>query len=336
MRLNISVYGVGNFGYAILKHLDKKRDQGLYISAFDRDPHITETIIRTQRHPYLHKSIAISDYVHFVSSPQKLLQDCDVLVLAVSSDATREVLSGIKEHFTKPIIILNTAKALDQQTGKRLSEIVSEELPEKRYTYAALAGGTIAKDLFSHEPLGVDIACENAAAAMLLKGIFQSDNLSVYTTPDVLGVEYAGAYKNIIAILAGIIKGLGFSYGAETRIISRTAHVIGLACVQQGASPETFSIGSQCWGNDLWMSATGNTRNREFGILLGKGMNPRQAVAHMTSEHKTIEGYNTLKIVSRLPSMTSIKTVQFLCNVVIDETRGIDTLKEHLLSVDSD
>src|SRR5690606_30568015 len=145
-------------------------------------------------------------------------------------------------------------------------------------TYAMLAGGTIATDLFHQEPLGADIACENEGALAKLAKVFESRNLFVYPTTDLTGVEYASAFKNVISVMAGITSGMGFSYGAETHIISRCAYEVERVVTGElGGSEETFRMNSQCWGNDLWMSCTGNTRNREFGILLGRGFSIDEA-----------------------------------------------------------
>jgi len=120
-------------------------------------------------------------------------------------------------------IIVNTAKAFDLRSGKRLSEIIGEELRNINFDYAFLAGGTITKDLFVHEPLGSNVACKNNKILNDLKIIFESDNLFIYTSTDLAGTEYAAAFKNVISILAGITNGLGFSYGSETHIISNAS-----------------------------------------------------------------------------------------------------------------
>ena len=266
--MNVSIYGIGNFGYAFLKHLDNKNDGSYKLTAYDYNKDRVEYLKANRSHPFLHKETKLSDEITFVSDTKELLADCDVLLLAVPSTATSEVMQIIRTNVTRPITIINTAKSLDKDSGRGLSTIVNQELTGIDYTYALLAGGTIASDLFKHEPLGADIACEDPAALPKLKQLFQSGTLSVNTTTDLTGVEYAAAFKNIVSILAGVVNGMGLSYGAETHIISRTAQMIGDVCVSKlGAAPSTFSIGSQCWGNDMWMSCTGNTRNREFGQL---------------------------------------------------------------------
>ncbi|NQV12781.1 MAG: NAD(P)-binding domain-containing protein [Parcubacteria group bacterium] len=302
-KLKVSVCGLGNFGFAIIKHLSENAEWvGFNLYGCDQDKKLLENLRTKHQHLIHHPETKINNDVIFVDSLEELIAGADVLILAVTSTAIKEVIRAVKPHINKKLIILNTAKALDNSTGKRYSEIITEELVDLEYpwTFATLAGGTIASDLFKSEPLGIDIASKDEKSLSLLSDIFTSDNLNVYTTTDLKGVEYAAAFKNAIAILAGIVKGLGFSYGSETHLISRTAGEVEDLALSLGAKPETFAVKSQCWGNDMIMSCTGNTRNREFGILLGQGLSIEQAAKKMKEENKTVEGINTLQAIKKV------------------------------------
>lgn len=331
--MNISIYGIGNFGYAFLKHLDDKNtDEQYKLTAYDYKPERVEYLNQHRSHPVLHPETSLSDDIVFTNDIGEMIADADIVLLAVPSPTTREALQNIRQHATRPVTIVNTAKSLDIATGQRLSEVAAEELAGVDAKYALIAGGTIASDLFASEPLGVDIACTDQATLDLLQPVFESDNLHVYTTTDTIGVEYAAACKNIISILAGIVSGLGFSYGAETHAISRLASEIGNVCVSNlGAQASTFSIGSQCWGNDMWMSCTGNTRNRQFGELIGRGITPDTALQKMADENKLVEGYNTLKTIGKIDNLRSIETLSILHDIIVDKHSTVETLRSHLL-----
>lgn len=303
--LKISIHGIGNFGFALLKHLSRKNETAktFDLYAYDINKKLVNHLRETRKHLFLHKNIKIDKKVHFVDKKKELIENVDILILAVPSQNIEEVLMNSKAFIKKKLIILNTAKALHAKTGERFSNIIFNCLKDIGYPFsiAMMAGGTIASDLFKHEPLGVDIASEDKEALKLLKDIFTTDNLNVYTTTDIKGVEYASAFKNVIAILSGMIEGLGYSYGSQTHMISRVAgEVKKLAVAILGAKKSTFSIESQCWGNDMWMSCTGNTRNREFGILLGKGYSTKKAIEKMRIQNKTVEGLNTVKVIKKL------------------------------------
>ncbi len=318
----ISIIGIGNFGYALLYHLSRKQKGGNYFDlyAFDRNKRLIDNLMLYRRHLYHHKDIKIDGNITFTSDLREAVDNVDLIIIAVPSDSLREIISTIKIYVKKEFIILNTAKALDNVTGERLSVVIEKLLDDIVYPYhlATLAGGTIAGDLFKENTLGVDIAGNERDVLLLLKDLFSSDNLNVYITDDMIGVEYAAAFKNVIAIIAGIINGLGFSYGSETHIISRAAgEVKKLITCKMGGKIDTFSMETQCWGNDLWMSCTGNTRNREYGILVGKGINPRKALQIMTEQNKTVEGINTIRVLDKLingnkrnyPILNSIKEI---------------------------
>ncbi len=330
MVKKISVYGLGNFGYAILKHIDSKDKKNFSLHAYDRNKKILTHLKKYRLHPFLHKTVKISKMIFIENEIKNLITNCDVLILAVNSDATREILKKIKKHINKKIIIVNTVKALDYKTGKRISEIVAEELRGITYDYALFAGGTIAKDLFSNEPLGADIACRNKKILPELVNLFQASNLTVYPSTDLVGVEYASAFKNIISILSGIIKGMNFSYGSETHIISRAAFEIEKIVVNHfGGKNKTFNMKSQCWGNDLWMSSTGETRNREFGILLGKGIPVNDAFAKMKKQNKTIEGTKTIMALKKVKVMREYPLINFLYEFLVLKSVG----REKLLTI---
>jgi len=299
----VAIYGVGRFGYAMLQHLQHKVPQGLSLRAYDRDEHVRRELVEHRRHPYHDSEAPLNTGVEIADSPAELLRDRQALIFAVSSESSREVAGVVAQApWPGPLTIVNTAKALDYQTGRRLSEVVArvmrETPPPHTYTYAALAGGTIASDLLHEEPLGMTIACEDDGALSPLTRLFESPNLWAQATTDLVGVEYAGALKNVIAICAGMVRGQGYSYGAVTHLISRLASEIENFCVDRlGARRETFSIGSQCWGSDLWMSCTGPTRNGALGELLGQGMSLDEANRRMAEQRKTVEGVQTLRAI---------------------------------------
>lgn len=312
--MKIAVYGIGNFGLAMMSHLESTaKKSGHFISGFDRNKSVRKNLAVNKMHPYLVNDYKISPDIHIHNSSKSLAKDVDVIILAVNSSAIRSVIQNIKRHINKEVVLVNTAKALDIETGRRLSEIIEEEMGDKSYEYAMMAGGTFAAELLAHKTLGINIASVNQKTLRMLVNLFTSDNLFVIPTTDVTGVEYASAFKNVIAILSGVVEGLGLSYGTKTFLISRAAKEVEEFCVKmKGAKSKTFGWGSQCWGNDLLMSCTGKSRNREFGILLGRGMEFDQVCREMSSEKKTIEGVNTIKILDRIMNLKEYPIMNYL------------------------
>jgi len=313
----VGIYGIGHFGYAIMRHLCEKVGNSIELRGFDRNEQVRAVLRHERRHPLYATTTPLDECVQIVNSVEDLVADVDLLVLAVASASLQEAMEQVfQQGWENSLPIVNLAKALDFKTGRRLSEVLLEMAGQAGLSvhYMALAGGTIAGDLLLRNPLGVTLAGVHEDTLLATKQIFSSSKLWVQTSFDLTGVEYAAAFKNAISICAGVAQGLGLSYGSETHLISRMAEEVEKFCVHRlGADPRTFQMGSQCWGNDLWMSCTGNTRNRAFGELIGQGANMEEAIAAMQQQHKTIEGIQTLQalspLVARYPSDLRLLTI---------------------------
>jgi len=329
--MKIGIYGLGQFGYALLKHLDV-HNQGRYqLHAYARNQELLSYLRQHRRHLHFHKKVEVSSTVVFDSDLASFVDDADIVILAVKSDAIREVLIQLNSFLKSNVILLNTAKALAEE-GRIISDVVYDVLSSKKYYYAIFAGGTIASDLFQQEPLGADVACESLDVAESLVNILHSGNLSVYPSTDVVGVEYASAFKNVISILSGIVKGMGFSYGSQTHAISRTAYEVERLVVRElGGKPETFFMNSQCWGNDMWMSCTGETRNRQFGMLLGQGQSVDTALAEMNRQYKEVEGVKTVQVLSHFDFLEHYPFLNFI-DQFVNHSDTLDHLKSLLLT----
>lgn len=316
--MKISIYGLGQFGYALLKHLEKNISDNDVLYGYDYRQSVVDHFKKTGEHPFLYPGHKIKKNTNISNFPHRIINDSDLLILAVPSSSTLDIIPEIQSYAKSGIILLNTAKALDFETGKRLSVLYTENLKIADYKYCLFAGGTIARDLFNSQVLGGVIASEDHEIADYVKNILSSDLLRIYSTTDLKGTEYASAFKNVISILTGIIHGKGFSYGSETFILSKIAgEVESLIIHELGGARETFSLSGQAWGNDMFMSATGKTRNREFGILLGNGLKPQEALEKLKKEMKTVEGVKTLQAINKITSIKRYPLLNYLYDTII-------------------
>ena len=313
--MKISIVGTGMFGFSIAYYLGKNHleDNKITIKTYDVNKELIEHLKKHRKHLFHFENKRLSNNISFASDKKEIVKDADIIVMAVASHSIREVTREIKDYLKNEVIILNTAKALEIETAKIFSEVIKEEIEDSyvNYKIAKMSGGTFAEDIINDAPLGADIACKDSHVLKKLQEIFHSKTLRIYGNTDLIGVEYAGAFKNVIAIFAGIINGLGLPYGSETHMISRAAKEARDIAIDQGAEPHTFSMESQCWGNDLWMSCTGKSRNREFGILIGEGMTPKKALEKLQTEHKLVEGYYTVKSIPELCKKTGVEAPIF-------------------------
>lgn len=164
-----------------------------------------------------------------------------------------------------------------------------------KYYFAALSGGMIAEEVTRDCPIGADIACEDEETGKLLKTIFRSRTFRIEVSTDVLGVELAGALKNVVAIGSGFFDGLGLDTSSKAAYVSAISKEMRELAITLGGQKETFEIGGNAWAGDLLTTCFGKSRNRYFGELIGKGNSVSKALDILESEKKRSEGYLTTK-----------------------------------------
>ena len=207
--MKISIVGTGMFGFALGLYLGNTflGNEKIKIVTYDSNKELMQHLRQCRTHLYHFKEKKLPLNVSFAIDKEELIEEADIVVLAVTSQAVRETIRDIKEYFKNGVIILNTAKALEIGTAKTFYEVAKDEMDATyiNYTIMKISGGTFAEDLINGTPLGAEIACENPLVLKSVQDICSSSHLRIYGNTDLIGVEYAGAFKNVIAILAGII-----------------------------------------------------------------------------------------------------------------------------------
>jgi glycerol-3-phosphate dehydrogenase (NAD(P)+) len=197
------------------------------------------------------------------------LTDADLIVWAVPSHGTREMLRRAASTIRSGAIVVSATKGIEQGALFRISEIIGQELgPQVRV--AVLSGPTFAAELARALPTAVSVASSDAAVVARVQADFRAPYFRLYGTDDVVGVEIGGAIKNVIAIAAGVVEGLGLGHNALAGLITRgLAEMSRLACAA-GAKRETLA-GLTGLG-DLVLTCTGTlSRNRHVGVELARG-----------------------------------------------------------------
>src|SRR5262245_1110162 len=217
-------------------------------------------------------------YLPDVSFPERLqvtndleqaLHEVDVVVAAVPSHGTREILRRVSPLVPHRFTVVSAVKGLEQETLFRMSEVIEEELGD-RVAVAVLSGPSFAAEVARQLPTAVSVACRDAAVVEQVQADFRAPYFRLYGTSDVVGVEFGGALKNVIAIAAGVVEGLSLGHNALAGLITRgLAEITRLACAR-GAQRETLA-GLTGLG-DLVLTCTGAlSRNRHVGIELARG-----------------------------------------------------------------
>jgi len=296
VSIDVGVRGVGVFGFAVTYHIANKLKGTGTVRVFDTSDGLMDQLRKTRTHPLHGKDFVLPPNVELVKGPTEIFEGADVIMLAVPGQYVRGTVREDKGHLRDGVVLLNLAKSLEMGTGHRMSQVVAEEVPKGLcYHYVQLSGGMFAEDVLKGFPLGASLACTDIRTAKKVARSLFSDRIHLQPTKDVIGVEYGGALKNLVAILAGISEGLGFSIGSDTFLISKAAGEIEAFAASRGAKRKTFSMDSPVWGNDMWMTCFGKSRNKAYGRLVGQGVPPMEALERMKKENKLVEGYYTLR-----------------------------------------
>lgn len=304
----ITILGAGAFGFAIAKVIsENQKDKEIYL--YDVNADFIDHIKKTRQHPVFHSGVTLPLHIVPTKDLKLAVKDTDLMLLAVPSKYVRGCITCFKNHLTKDIVFVNLAKGLEKERDMRISEIIDEELKDTgiNYKVCSLSGGMIAREVTRKNPLCAELACTDKKTAKKVAPLLYSDFLRIETSDDVLGVELAGAFKNVIAIGAGIFDGLGYGESSKSAFVSAAAKQMKHLAIALGAKEETFDAGSQAWFGDLMTTCFGRSRNRELGEHIGKGMSISDAIELQIQNNKSIEGYITANVIHKLVKKNNIQ-----------------------------
>lgn len=297
MCSKVAILGGGSFGTAIAVMLSKN---GHKINIWDRKEKTIEDInIKRENIKYLH-NVIIPNGVNAFSSMQETISDCDFIVLAVPSHVIRDICKYSKEFINKDQVIVSIAKGIEEHTGKRLSQVIQEELPDSQVVI--LSGPSHAEEVAQDIPTTVVVSSLKMDYAEKVQNLFMNNKFRVYTNEDLIGVEIGGAVKNIIALAAGISDGIGYGDNTKAALMTRGMSEIVRIGVKLGGKPETFS-GLTGMGDLIVTCTSMHSRNRRAGILIGKGMSLNEAAEQIGM---VVEGVKACRAFYELKSKIDI------------------------------
>jgi len=290
--MRIGIVGGGAWGSA-LAHIFSKKHKVL---VYDRSPRKVE-LLNKGLYP-ADISLKISKLVKATSNFSEVIRFSEVLIIAVPTQAVREVLRKLPRNFSK--VLINTAKGVEVETFKTVSEIVREVLPKA--DYFVLSGPSFAREVVQEKPTAVVLSGFNTEKGKILQGELNLPIFRIYWNGDVKGVELGGALKNVMAIAVGICDGLELGLNARSALITRALKEMAYLGEKLGALRETF-YGLSGLG-DLVLTATGNlSRNRRLGLKIGEG----EPVEKALKEIGTVEGYYTTEAVYKLSKKLNLE-----------------------------
>lgn len=270
--MRVGVIGGGSWGTALARELANKNiDTKIYI----RNKNQYETMKEYHINKRYLADVILPESLKLTNDLDECILDKDFLILAVPTSSVRSLMEDLSGKISKDVILVNVAKGIEVKTLKRISEIVSEFFPENKFV--ALSGPTHAEEVAIDFPSTIVAASEDLEAAEKTQNLFMSDTLRVYTNDDLLGVELAGALKNIIALANGILVGLGYGDNSRAALMTRGLAEITRLGKAMGAQEATF-LGLTGVGDLIVTCTSEHSRNRTCGKYIGQGMKVEEAI----------------------------------------------------------
>lgn len=294
MVKNVAVLGAGSWGITLAILLFEK---GFFVKVWEFEREQAE-ILRKKRKLRFLPWVDIPREIEITSSISHALEGVRLVVIALPSHVVRRVGKKIAEvSLPEDIIIVNVSKGLEDKSLLRMSQVLSEELPEKlRDQIVVLSGPSHAEEVSRKIPTTVVVASVNEKLNWEVQKFFFTPYFRVYTNPDIIGVEMGGALKNIIAIAVGIGDGLGFGDNSKAALITRGLVEITRLGKALGAKPATFS-GLSGMGDLIVTCTSRYSRNRNFGEKIGQGKTLKKALSEIKM---VVEGIRTTKAAYQL------------------------------------
>lgn len=299
MFSNISIIGDGAMGTVLATLLCEKQ---ISTRIWGHDAGQLEQIKTARENVKFLPGYKIPDNLVFESNDEKIMDDADLIVSAVPCQFMRGVWTRLKAHTPTTVPIVTVAKGIENQSMLLPDQILTDVLGDE-IKCVALSGPTIADELARRLPATACAACADEELAKEVQYTFNTSWLRIYTNPDILGVELAGAMKNVIAIAAGIVDGIGLGDNAKAALLSRGLAEITRLGIAMGALPQTFA-GLTGLGDLVTTCISPKGRNRSFGERIGAGSSVEEAKAVTES---VIEGVATCKSVATLAAEKQVE-----------------------------
>lgn len=282
---NISIIGAGAWGTALADVLAKA---GRKVTLYARDPRLAETINSTHENAAYLPGEKLSKDIRATADAAGAVAGAELVLLVTPAQYLRETLKRFSSHLPKDVPLLNCAKGIEMTTGYLLSEIANDIVPD--HPYATLSGPSFATEAVRGLPTAVTLATEaGETVGQLWAASVRGKAFRPYLSHDPVGVEIAGALKNVIAIACGIVEGRQLGQNAKAAVMTRGLAEVKRLGVSRGAKPETF-LGLAGVGDMTLTCSSMTSRNYSLGFEIGEGKTLEEI---LKSRRSVAEGVTT-------------------------------------------
>lgn len=284
--MKISVLGAGTWGTALAILLAENKHEVTIWSALERE------VKELKEHRDAIKNLPgayLPENVNVTSELSEALDAPEMLVLAVASVYVRETARKIAPFVPANMIIVNVAKGIEEATLKTLTDVIEEEIPQA--DVAVLSGPSHAEEVSRKIPTTIVAGAKRKETADKIQDAFMNEFFRVYTSPDVIGIELGGSLKNVIALAAGVVDGLGYGDNTKAALMTRGIAEVARLGMKMGGKYETFA-GLSGMGDLMVTCTSKHSRNRNAGVLIGQGKTADEA---MREVNQVVEGVHSAK-----------------------------------------
>lgn len=269
-----AVMGAGSWGTVFSKIL---ADAGCDVSLWARSQSLAEEINSNHTNTQYCQGMKIPHSVTSSSEPAEVLANAEVVVLAIPAQRLRENLALWHQYIPRDAVVVSLIKGVELGSTLRMSEVIADVTGMSAQQVAVISGPNLAHEIATQQPSATTVACSDDIFARRLQDACTTDYFRPYYTTDVVGVEIAGALKNVIALANGMAVGLGYGENAQAALMTRGLAEMTRLGVALGANPLTFA-GLAGVGDLIATCQSPLSRNRTIGEYLGQGMTIEQAV----------------------------------------------------------
>lgn len=298
MKSKIAVIGSGGWGTAIAVLLVKR---GFDVSLWSYMKEESDNLRKFKENKPFLPGIALPEEIDFTSDLEEAVKGAEIIFMVTPSSATKSTAKKLSPFVKEGTIIVNASKGLTEDTLERLSVAIKKEIPQAEI--CVMSGPSHAEEVARDLPTTNVVASENIKICEKIQDILMCDTFRVYTCTDVVGVEFGGALKNVIALCAGVSDGLNLGDNAKAALMTRGMAEIARLGASEGADIKTFS-GLSGMGDLIVTCTSMHSRNRRAGILIGQGMSAKDAIKEVKM---VVEGIVTANAAYRLAKKNGVE-----------------------------
>ncbi len=287
MSSTISILGAGSWGTALAIQAARNGCQAML---WGHNPSHIACLAKDNKNNHHLPSQSFPTSLSVTDNLEKAINFSNIILLSIPSHAFKNTLIRLKPFLNHKTKIAWATKGFNTDDGLLLSQVVEQEL-SKEINTAILSGPTFAEEVAKGLPTAITVASETPRFSNQLANLLHNQYFRIYTSPDIIGVQVGGAIKNVLAIAAGIADGLGFGANTRAALITRGLQEIIRLGIKLGGQPDTF-MGLAGLGDLILTCTDDQSRNRRFGLALGKGENKENTIKAIGQE---IEGVSAAR-----------------------------------------